>query len=224
MAKGNGGTRGASSSKGGNIVFPSYAFSSLGSEPSQIGGPDLYRILAEQFGDSQESIQEARKLLNRHTEGGAGQDAADNRLYELINDKDSEVGKTLRDMAAVNAEHYKRQMAMNKANLESNVEKDFPMERMFTSSDISDSEVRQSIRQRYAENTEMRVYRGGGRKNTEAWTTNPLGADVGSGIRIPVDHSSTVGQMLKTHYMVAGITQGIGSPGENEILFIKKKR
>lgn len=88
------------------------------------------------------------------------------------------------------------------------------------------AEVRKGLRERIvAQTREMQmVYRGGGRKNTEAWTRDPYGADVGSGIRISVDHTSTIKEMLKTHYMVGGISQMVGSPGEAEILFIKRKR
>ena len=153
---------------------------------TQLGFSTMRPILLS-LGNDDTSIAEARALLNRHSEGGAGQESADELLYELINDKQSPVGKALRDYALINETQFREGMKNN-------------------------------------EEGDITVYRGGARKNTEAWTTNAEGADVGSGIRIGIDHRSTVREMLKTHYMVGGISQMVGAPGEAEILFIKKKR
>lgn len=224
MGKSSGGTRNIDKThKRRQITFPGYAFG-MGNI-NQLGWPDVKGFLLS-FGDKEEDIAEARELLRRHSEGGAGQDDADNALYELINDRNSSVGKVLRDIAYINEEQYRQGMAIREANMEANIERDFPMERMYANSDISDNEIRQRLRSDYMRQTGImdRVYRGGGRKNTEAWTKNERGADVGSGIRIAIDHQSTISEMLKTHYIVGGISQGVGAPGESEILFIKKRK
>lgn len=220
MAKGNGSTRVSLPAKSA-IIFPEYAISDFGG--TQIGGPAVEKILTEQLHDATEDIAEAKKLLDKHSLGDAQQGAIDEEIYELINDKSSPVGKVLRDMARINTEQYKRQMERNRANIEKNVEKDFTMERMYTTSDISDAEVRQRLREKYERTTEVRIYRGGSRKNTESWTTDARGANTGSG-RIAIDHRSTIGELLKTHYMVAGISQMVGAPGEAEILFVRKRK
>ena len=217
MAKGNGTTRAGRTPQ---INFPRYAISG---SMTGLGFSTLSEILRT-LGDSDEDIMEARRLLDRHSEGGAGQEKADNALYELINDSKSSLGKTLRDIARVNEEQYRQNIKAIKDNIENVVAKDFEIERMYTSSEVPDSQVRENIRKRERERLTVHVYRGGARKNTEAWTRDVLGADVGSGIRIPVDHVSTIGDMLKSHYMVGGISQLVGSPSESEVLFIRKKR
>lgn len=184
MAKGNGGTR---NNIGARVQLPSYA---TGPYMTQLGFSSMRPIL-QSLGNDEDSIAEARRLLNLHSEGGAGQDNADNRLYELINDKSSQVGKALRGYALINETQFRGAMQSRKAQ---------------------------------GEEDDITVYRGGNRKNTEAWTTNQDGADVGSGIRIGVDHRSTIKEMLKTHYLVGGISQMVGAPGESEILFIKKRK
>jgi hypothetical protein len=69
------------------------------------------------------------------------------------------------------------------------------------------------------------IYRKGDRKDgVEAWTTNEDGADMGGG-GIGWDHKSTVESMFKEGYrLLGGAALAIGSPGEDEITFVKYKK
>ena len=183
MGKGSGGTR----SKGPShrvIEFPSYA---IGQSMLMIGKSAVTDILRS-FGDGEDNIKKAFLLLNNHGGNSYQQEEADPQLYELINDKGSSVGKTLRDIAAINEAQFLQAMA-----------------------------------KRPEAERDITVYRGGARKDVEAWTRDPEGADTGSG-RIQVGYSSSIRTLLKTHYMVGGISQGVGAPGEAEVLFIRRRK
>ena len=218
MAKSSGSTRAKSPSIN-SINIPD---SAIGETVINIGKTGITNILKTTFKDNDTEINEAFSLLDSHGGNKNEQAVADLQIYELINDKKSKVGKALRDIAAINKAHFLKAMDAREKRTESLIEKDFPMERLFTKSDISDAEVRENIRKRLGNRTDIAIYRGGGRKNVEAWTKDPRGADTGAG-RIQIDHTSTIRTLLKTHYLLGGISQMVGAPGESEVLFVKKK-
>ena len=71
-------------------------------------------------------------------------------------------------------------------------------------------------------NVDTRVYRKGERKSgVEPWTSNPDGTDMGGG-HIGVDHTSTVSALMREGYhILGGFGRSFGSPGEDEITFVK---
>lgn len=155
------------------------------------------------------------------------QAAADAKIEELMESKTPE-GRVLRDIATINERNYKNWQERQKklySEAVDNVRAQYEREKDFYGyKSLQDALDRNRVwKSEYP--TEMRVYRGGSRKAVEAWTSREGGADIGSGMTISVDHTSSVSDMLKTHYMIgSNFANTVGAPGESEILFVKKKR
>lgn len=176
------------------------------------------------LGDKPSDIDAAFNLLNTHS--NIGGEEVDNEIYERMNNPKDSVGKVLNHIADVNERQFKLWQNNSKQREARYIEKQENYYRYNT--DFSPSEIKDAVADdvKYFRNnsSDIKVYRGGGRKNAESWTTDSRGAHTGNGMRIRVDHKSSVAEMLKTHRIVGGISQMVGAPGEAEIFFVKRKR
>jgi len=178
-------------------------------------------------GFSREEIETVRKLLSDY--GGVAEQqkrAMETIAAEIKND--SRIGKLLRatsdlEEAAVEVWQSGLENRIQKSLKDAKEDWDlFGRAEGFSKNDSDFSEVEMAIRMRLEKEASLFVYRKGdlGRP-IESWTTDPLGADIGSGRRLTPDHAMTLSEMHKRGYRIlGGPCRMMGAPGEMEITFI----
>jgi hypothetical protein len=178
-------------------------------------------------GFSREEIGTVKKILSDY--GGVA--AQQKKAMEIIAAEiknDSRIGKLLRatsdlEEAAVDVWRSGLENRIKKALRDAKENWDLFGQAEGFSKDYSDfSEVETAIRMRLEKEASLVVYRKGdlGRP-IESWTADPLGADIGAGLRLTPDHAMTLSDMHKRGYNILGGTcRMMGSPGEMEITFI----
>jgi hypothetical protein len=154
-----------------------------------------YRNFMKDRGFSDDIVSEARRLTSEHA--GFNYEEADAKIVKAIEDN-TELGKAFKATIEWEEAHYKAWITKHKND-----------EQPWKSGIYDGEKV---------------VYRKGGRKaGVEPWTVNEKGANMGNG-GIGYDHKSTVEQLMKDGYhILGGVGRHLGSPGEEEITFIKYK-
>lgn len=217
MAKNSGSTRQASGDRIARVAPPVQSFTFL-----QTGSPPFKEALRS-LGHQESDIEAVFQLFDQHGGNSSQQAYADPVLFDAINDPSSPIGRVLRDIAAIEVHRFNERNKLADAARE----KDYDDNVRWALQASPSLETLENAERwaRWDENRykkDIDVFRGGGRKNVEAWTTDERGAWTGSG-RIGIDHRSSVKELLKTHYMI-GLSFMVGAPGEAEIMFIKKKK
>lgn len=205
---------------------------SVAPEGSGTVGYSAYKDALSQLGHDKNDIDAAFRLIDSHGGNSSQQEYADPLIYRYINDPKSPIGAVLRDISGIEEYRFKKQGT--KTSIDKRVKEvrenqkysllwndelktDKDRDRYLDSHGFSVRELRERFM-----DYDIQVYRGGARKNVEAWTTDSKGANTGS-VRIGIEHKSSILQMLKTHYILGGLGFMVGAPGESEILFVKKK-
>jgi hypothetical protein len=178
-------------------------------------------------GFSREEIETVKKILSDY--GGVAEQqkkAMETIAAEIKND--SRIGKLLRatsdlEEAAVEVWQSGLENRIQKILKAAKEDWDLFGQAEGFSKDYSDfSEVETAIRMRLEKEASLVVYRKGdlGRP-IESWTADPLGADIGAGLRLTPDHAMTLSEMHERGYSIlGGPCRMMGSPGEMEITFI----
>ncbi len=236
MGKRSNGTRGTNSSNSSisrktNIDFTDDYSEEVVSPGIGIGSK--FEEYAKRLGASSKGLQGALKLIDRHTQGEDIQKEADALLYSEINGG-SDIGKALRAIAKVNALHYSAYYKeYKKSNRYKEARQRELQEVSIYANTISWPNSPQSAKQEIAEEMKswdsyqdrlrsIPIYRAGGRKNVESWTTSDRGVDFGN-VTVRTNLRSTVKDMIKDYY-VFGISHPVGIAKENELIFVKKKK
>lgn len=160
------------------------------------GGMGKFREYMRAKGFSEEVVEETRRMTSAHS--GYNYEKADAEIVKEL-ESGSEIGKCFE--ARIEWEE-----AMYKA--------------------WRDKHKNEEDAWRYGIfNGEKKVYRKGNRKTgVEPWTSDEDGADMGYG-NIGIDHKSTVEQLLREGYhILGGIGNHLGSPGEDEVTFVKYRK
>lgn len=236
MGKRSNGTRGTNSSNSAKSRKINLDFTDNFSNevmPPGVGIGSKLEDYAKQLGASSKGFQDALKLIDRHTQGEEIQKEADALLYSTINGS-SDIGKALRAIAKVNALHYSayykeykksnrykeaRQRELQEVSIYANTVS-WP-----NSPQSAKQEIAEEMKSWYSYQDRLRsipIYRAGGRKNVESWTTSDRGVDFGNVI-VRTNLRSTVKDMMKDYY-VFGISHSVGIAKENELIFVKKKK
>lgn len=245
MGKGSGGTRGSSwRDKESSIDFKQ-GYNGLPEGITQVNdsaittniGRNRLKELVVQLGSTENDFESAMNLIQDHSNGYGGQESqskVDEQIYQLINDRNSSIGKALRNIAKVNEAQYENWVKVQKNNLklaETKPLDTFGQEALdyYNHTELNGYSHKKAMKmiiedRKFNIKTDIPVYRGGGRKNAESWTEDSRGANIGNGIRIRPTMKSSVNEMRKTHYILGGISQMVGASGEAEIFFVKKKR
>jgi hypothetical protein len=178
-------------------------------------------------GFSREEIGTVKKILSDYGGVAAQQKRAMETIAAEIKN-DSRIGKLLRatsdlEEAAVEVWQSGLENRIQESLKDAKEDWDLFGEAEGFSKDYSAfSEVETAIRTRLEKEASLVVYRKGdlGRP-IESWTTDPLGADIGAGLRLTPDHAMTLSEMHKRGYSILGGTcRMMGAPGEMEITFI----
>lgn len=204
-----------------------------GDNPLTTRGPIKDRL--KKLGHSQESIDRARTLFEKHSgNSGSDQAEADAEIAKHISD-DDDIGKMLKDKAQMESQVWRDQIADANVKAKQHYEEELDdIRRMiqpggalsnYTEDDLKDL----GMWPKEPEATEPKFYRKGGMdKDVLAFTTDPNGANMShltSGVSgsIGSDQQFTLDQMKEMGYLpIAGIqSMDVGQVGESEVLFAK---
>lgn len=204
-----------------------------GDDPLTARGPIKDRL--KRLGHSQESIDRARTLFEKHSgNSGSDQAEADAEIAKHISD-DDDIGKMLKDKAQMESQVWRDQIADANVKAKQHYEEELDdIRRMiqpggalsnYTEDDLKDL----GMWPKEPEATEPKFYRKGGMdKDVLAFTTDPSGANMshltnGESGSIGSDQQFTLDQMKEMGYLpIAGIqSMDVGQVGESEVLFAK---
>ena len=204
-----------------------------GDNPLTARGPIKDRL--KKLGHSQESIDRARALFDKHSGNSSSDQAeADAEIAKHISD-DDDIGKMLKDKAQMESQVWRDQIADANVKAKQHYEEELDdIRRMiqpggalsnYTEDDLKDL----GMWPKEPEATEPKFYRKGGMdKDVLAFTTDPNGANMShltSGVSgsIGSDQQFTLDQMKEMGYLpIAGIqSMDVGQVGESEVLFAK---
>ena len=204
-----------------------------GDNPLTARGPIKDRL--KKLGHSQESIDRARALFDKHSgNSGSDQAKADAEIAKHISD-DDDIGKMLKDKAQMESQVWRDQIADANVKAKQHYEEELDdIRRMiqpggalsnYTEDDLKDL----GMWPKEPEATEPKFYRKGGMdKDVLAFTTDPNGANMshltnGESGSIGSDQQFTLDQMKEMGYLpIAGIqSMDVGQVGESEVLFAK---
>lgn len=204
-----------------------------GDDPLTARGPIKDRL--KKLGHSQESIDRARALFEKHSgNSGSDQAEADAEIAKHISD-DDDIGKMLKDKAQMESQVWRDQIADANVKAKHHYEEELDDIRQmiqpggalsnYTEDDLKDL----GMWPKEPEATEPKFYRKGGMdKDVLAFTTDPNGANMshltnGESGSIGSDQQFTLDQMKEMGYLpIAGIqSMDVGQVGESEVLFAK---
>lgn len=204
-----------------------------GDNPLTARGPIKDRL--KKLGHSQESIDRARALFDKHSgNSGSDQAEADAEIAKHISDND-DIGKMLKDKAQMESQVWRDQIADANVKAKQHYEEELDDIRQmiqpggalsnYTEDDLKDL----GMWPKEPEAAEPKFYRKGGMdKDVLAFTTDPNGANMShltSGVSgsIGSDRQFTLDQMKEMGYLpIAGIqSMDVGQVGESEVLFAK---
>lgn len=204
-----------------------------GDDPLTARGPIKDRL--KKLGHSQESIDRARALFEKHSgNSGSDQAEADAEIAKHISD-DDDIGKMLKDKAQMESQVWRDQIADANVKAKQHYEEELDDIRQmiqpggalsnYTEDDLKDL----GMWPKEPEATEPKFYRKGGMdKDVLAFTTDPNGANMshltnGESGSIGSDQQFTIDQMKEMGYLpIAGIqSMDVGQVGESEVLFAK---
>lgn len=204
-----------------------------GDNPLTTRGPIKDRL--KKLGHSQESIDRARTLFEKHSgNSGSDQAEADAEIAKHISD-DDDIGKMLKDKAQMESQVWRDQIADANVKAKQHYEEELDDIRQmiqpggalsnYTEDDLKDL----GMWPKEPEATEPKFYRKGGMdKDVLAFTTDPNGANMshltnGESGSIGSDQQFTLDQMKEMGYLpIAGIqSMDVGQVGESEVLFAK---
>lgn len=204
-----------------------------GDNPLTTRGPIKDRL--KKLGHSQESIDRARTLFEKHSgNSGSDQAEADAEIAKHISD-DDDIGKMLKDKAQMESQVWRDQIADANVKAKQHYEEELDdIRRMiqpggalsnYTEDDLKDL----GMWPKEPEATEPKFYRKGGMdKDVLAFTTDPNGANMshltnGESGSIGSDQQFTLDQMKEMGYLpIAGIqSMDVGQVGESEVLFAR---
>ena len=204
-----------------------------GDNPLTARGPIKDRL--KKLGHSQESIDRARALFEKHSgNSGSDQAEADAEIAKHISD-DDDIGKMLKDKAQMESQVWRDQIADANVKAKQHYEEELDDIRQmiqpggalsnYTEDDLKDL----GMWPKEPEATEPKFYRKGGMdKDVLAFTTDPNGANMshltnGESGSIGSDQQFTLDQMKEMGYLpIAGIqSMDVGQVGESEVLFAR---
>jgi phage-related protein (TIGR01555 family) len=204
-----------------------------GDNPLTARGPIKDRL--KKLGHSQESIDRARALFDKHSgNSGSDQAEADAEIAKHISDND-DIGKMLKDKAQMESQVWRDQIADANVKAKQHYEEELDDIRQmiqpggalsnYTEDDLKDL----GMWPKEPEATEPKFYRKGGMdKDVLAFTTDPNGANMshltsGESGSIGSDQQFTLDQMKEMGYLpIAGIqSMDVGQVGESEVLFAR---
>lgn len=207
-----------------------------GDNPLTARGPIKDRL--KKLGHSQESIDRARELFDKHSGNSSSDQAeADAEIAKHISD-DDDIGKMLKDKARMESQVWKDQIADANVKAKQHYEEELDDIRQmiqpggalsnYTEDDLKDL----GMWPKEPETAEPKFYRKGGMdKDVLAFTTDPKGANMshltsGESGSIGSDRQFTLDQMKEMGYLpIAGIqSMDVGQVGESEVLFAKFPR